>query len=149
MQILINQPSWKPYDYNTKSMIFIHLFISTLVVAHRGSCFFEGPCGARCMFGWMPFRTISATHRIIHCSTNFWCFASNMPRTASCISKWNTGWNAWSKTPNQVCASLTQHSFYFLFNVWKIITFFFFFPFATSQSINLQASSVFWLPTPI
>lgn len=101
--------------------------------------------GARYTSGWMLFRKISATHPNIHCSTNFWLFASNTQRTVNSISKWNTVWNAWSKTLNQVrCneSTIPTHSRCYYNDDGFIFV-------MVSQSISRRVSNVFWPPMPI
>lgn len=74
--------------FNSSFWVFCEIcYVSINYSVLFSSASSSGLCGVLCMCGWMPFRTISATHPITHCSTNFCCFASNTPRTANCISK--------------------------------------------------------------
>ena len=88
MQTLIILQSWRLFDYSTKSnQQFIYNKSHKDLSYNVFSLEYKELYGARYTSGWMLFRKISATHPNIHCSTNFWLFASNTQRTVNSISK--------------------------------------------------------------
>lgn len=105
MQTSIIRPSWNLYGNRTKSMILPYKLAHLIVIIIKASDLIPkfvlcgvrvlfmsrlgnlGLCGAPFTFGQMLFQKISVIHPIIHCSTNFCHFASNMPRIVNFISK--------------------------------------------------------------